>query len=117
MATNKIYLVAKNTTANGAVLLLLAAFLAVVVYNGNLGYLASALKQDLFTRSQAGPAFWQWAVGLIVLYALAENPNTSQLFGPLLAIALVALLIQLATKQPTLFQNLTSGINRILGGT
>jgi len=102
--------------SNGAVLLLLAVYLGIVIWNGNLGALTSALKQDILQRNSAGPAFWQWLIALIVLYALAKNPATSQIFGPLLGIALVAMLIQLALKNPQSFNALDNNIRYLLGG-
>jgi len=102
--------------ANGAALLLLAAYLSVVLATGNFSPFLAALKQDLFTRSAAGPAFWQWLIALIVLYALAKNPATSQIFGPLLGVALVAMLIQLALKNPQSFNALDNNIRYLLGG-
>lgn len=116
MALSKVYMATKNTTANGAALLLLAVYLGMVVYRGNVKDFALQVWKDVSTRSTAGPAFWQWAIALLILYALAENPNTSHIFGPLLAIALVAMLLQLAIHQPKLFATLNKNVGYILGG-
>jgi hypothetical protein len=116
MADNKVVMVAKNTAANGAVLILLAVYLGAVVWKGNVGAFTAQLWQDFSGRPQGGPAFWQWGLAVIVLYAIAQNDSTEHIFGPLLAILIVAMLIQLAMKQPQLFANLTSGINKLFGG-
>lgn len=107
---------ASTGPANGIVLLLIAAYLAAVTWKGNIGALGSALYKDLFDKGQAGVAFYQWLIALVILWYLANKPETSKIFEPLLYIALVALLIQLATKQPNLFKALNQGVSRILGG-
>ncbi len=108
---------ASTGPANGIALLLLAAYLAAVTWKGNLGALWSALYKDLFEKGPAGVAFYQWIIGLAILWWLANKPETSKVFEPLLYVALVALLIQLATKQPNLFKSLNQGVARILGGS
>jgi hypothetical protein len=129
-APQKVMMVAKNTTANAAVLILLAVFLAAIVWRGNAKVFATTVWADITGQQSSvssngavtvtgskGPAFWQWAIALIVLYALAENSNTSHIFGPLLAIMVVAMLIQLAEKNPTQFANLSNGVKQIFGGS
>lgn len=105
----------KSVIANAAVLLLLAAYLAAVVWNGNVGAFATQAWADFSGRKSNQPAFWQWALAFIILYALGENDATSHLFGPLLAIMVVAMLIQLAIKQPQIFNTLDNNIRFILG--
>jgi hypothetical protein len=127
---SKVYLVSKSSAANGAVLLMLAVYLAAVVYQGNVGAFSKQIWADFSGNGSAsvgpggvtvtaskGVAFWQWALASIVLIYLAENDNTSQLFGPLLAIVVVAMLIQLAEKQPAAFKALTAGVNTLFGGS
>lgn len=123
--TNKVYLVAQNSTANGFILLAVAIYLGVIIWQGNLTAFVTTLWADISGKQVAtsgasvtvtatkGPAFWQWLVALLVLYVLASNPTTEPYFGPFLAIMLVALLIQLATNQPALFANLNTAIQKV----
>lgn len=129
--TSQIAATSRSPAANATVLLLLATYLAAVVWRGNIGAFATAVWNDFSGQgsSTVGPggavtvtgtggvAFWQWALALVILYALAENNTTAPLFEPLLAIMIVAMLLQLAIKQPQVFKKLTQGINSIFGGT
>lgn len=129
MATSKMYLVTKSTSANGAVLILVAIFLGAIVVRGNVGSFMSTVWNDITGQTTAvsggavtvtaakGPAFWQWAIAVVILIALAENDSTSGLFAPFLGIMVIAMLIQLATRQPQLFKDLSAGITSLLGGT
>lgn len=108
---------AKSVMATGAVLIMVAVYGAAVVWNGNVGAFATQVWNDFAGKPKGQPAFWQWALSFVILYALSKNDTTKQLFGPLLAIMVVAMLIQLAMKQPQLFAQLNSGVKSILGGT
>lgn len=100
------------TNAIGA--LLLGAYLLAVLWQGNLGALASAASQDFFgTNNQ--PAFWRWGVALLVLVYLAQSRRANWLFGPVLAIALVAMLINAASNNPQVFANLQAGLAQFYG--
>jgi hypothetical protein len=130
MRTEKVYVIAKNGAANGFALLMLAIYLAAVVWRGNLTPFVQAVWADFsgngavstqggatVVMASRGPAFWQWLLALVILYALASNPDLKPVFEPLLIVALVALLIQLATNRPQYFASLNSGIKSIFGGT
>lgn len=108
--------VATHTPTNAAIALVLGAYLAIVLYQGNLGALATAAKQDFLGGGNEQP-FWRWAVAVLILVAVADNPTTKPYFGPLLGFALVAMLINIATTQPTLLNNLNSGVKALFGRT
>lgn len=113
-----VYLVTKNNTANAAILVALAIYLGAVIWQGNLGAFLSTAWADFSGQGGAQrPAFWQWFLALVILLWLAENDTTSGLFAPLLAIVVIAMLIELATTQPQLFANLNQGIAKLFGGT
>jgi hypothetical protein len=119
---DRVYTAAKSPAVNGAVLIMLAIYLAAVVYQGNVGDFAKALWADFSGQQPGGgktqrPAFWQWALAVLVLYALAQYPETEHLFGPLLGIVIVAMMIQLAVKQPGVFQTLNDSVKALFGGT
>lgn len=100
---------------NAIVAVMLGVYLIMVVYQGNLGALATAAKQD-FLGTSGEPAFWRWAVALLILVALARNPKVNFLFGPLLMFALVGMLINVAGKNPAMLKNLQSGIKSLFQG-
>lgn len=111
--------------SNSATMLILAAYVATVLWRGNFALLIGNLRNDFFGRDAAPaagsapatgkqPAFWKWAFGLIILYALASNARLNFLFGPLLMLALAAMLINIATRDPQGFSNLSSSFNAIL---
>ena len=99
---------------NAAIAIILGVYLAIVMYQGNLGSLATAAKHDFLGGNGEQP-FWRWAVAVIVLLALARSPKYNFLFGPLLAFALVAMLINVATNNPAMFQNLNTGVATLFG--
>lgn len=103
---------ATHTGANAFAAILLAAYLAIVAWQGNIFALFGQMQSDIVgTQQRSG--FWKWAIALIILYWLAENPSTNEIFGPLLMLALLAMMIEIATTQPNEFQNLTKAINTI----
>lgn len=108
-----------HPTVNPAIAIFVGVYLLVALYQGNLGALATQAKADFLggtdAQGNATPGFWRWAAALIVLIYLSQNPATSNLFGPLLAITLVAMLINIASTQPGLFQNLNNGIAAFFG--
>ena len=106
--------VATHSGANAASLLFLAAYLAIVLYQGNLSKLADQARTD-FLGGNGKPAFWRWAIALLLLYALARNPSTNSLFGPILVLVLVAMLIEMATTQPGTFATLNKQIAGFFG--
>lgn len=95
--TDQVYKVAQHNGANAAALILIGGYGAIVLYNGNLGALLTQLKQDFLGTNGQG-AFWRWGLALLILYALAKNPSTNHLFGPILVIAIVAMLIEAASR-------------------
>lgn len=110
-------MIAKSATtgnANAAAALILGAYLAIVLYQGNLGALATQAKMDFLGDAQH-PAFWRWAIALLILYALAQNKATNFLFAPLLVMALAGMLIEMATTQPATFATLNSQIAAFFG--
>jgi len=115
--TNKVYLITKSNSANGLAMIVLAAYLIAVVWRGNLQFFLKTLWQDISGKQTSGRAFWQWGLAVVVLYYLATNDTTEEFFGPFLAIMVVALLIQLAGAQPQLFNNLSTALNKVFGGS
>jgi hypothetical protein len=102
------------------VALMLGGYLAICLYQGNLGALASAAKDDFLGTAASGnapaqPGFWRWAVALLILVALARSPRTNFLFGPLLIFTLVAMLISTASNQPAAWANINAGIAKLFG--
>lgn len=115
---NKVVLVAKSNFLNGLTAISLGIYLLAVVFQGNSKDFLKTIWADLSGKQPShNRAFWQWALALGILYYLASNDSTEEYFAPFLAIALVALLISLATAQPALFKNLTSALNSAFGGT
>jgi hypothetical protein len=125
---DKVYIAATNSKVNATVLIMLAVYLGAVIWQGNVGAFASSVWADFSGQPMPGqgpgvtgqaqrPAFWQWALAVLILYWLAQNPSTENLFGPLLAIVIVAMLIQLAIRQPGVFQTMTNSFKSLLGGT
>lgn len=119
----------KSTAVNGSILIILAVYLSAVIYQGNLINFVKAFWQDFSGQSvtqgpggsvtvtgNKGPAFWQWAIALLILYALAQNDEVRKVFGPLIIIALCAMFINLAEKNPQMFKTLTSSIDKFFGG-
>lgn len=99
---------------NAAVALLLGAYLAIVLYQGNLGALATQAKTD-FLGGATGtgatqPGFWKWGAAVLILMALAQINAVKPVFGPILAITLVAMLINIASENPQALSNLESGV-------
>jgi hypothetical protein len=89
--------VSKHSYANGAAALLLAAYLVIVWYRGNLASLASSAQADFLGTGQQ-TAFWKWALALVILYALASTPSLRVIFAPFLFIVIVAMFIEAAEK-------------------
>src|SRR4029077_3647877 len=100
--------------ANALALILAAVFVAIVTYNGNFPALLAQIKGDFLGTGDQG-AFWKWALALIILYALASNTTTNQFFGPLLAAAILAMLIGTAERNPSAWQNLRGSIDSLFG--
>jgi hypothetical protein len=117
---------------NAAVSIFVGAYLVLVFYQGNLGKLAKQLEVDFFgvspgntgaatasgntvtvggTRGQ--PAFWRWALALLILLALAQSKKLNFLFGPILALTLTAMLIEIASSQPGAFRSLQTGLKSL----
>ena len=99
---------------NAAIAVLLGGYLAICLYQGNLGNLAAAARQDFLGDSQH-PAFWRWAMALLILMALAKVPAVQPIFGPALVIVLIAMLINSAENHPQQFASLQSGIAALFG--
>jgi hypothetical protein len=112
---SRAYAVASHVPTNGAVVLLLAGYIAVVTYQGNFGTLVNAVRQD-FIGGAGHRAFWKWALALVILIALAQSSRVGFLFGPALTIALVAMLLEIATTQPEMIKNLSASLNSIFSG-
>lgn len=106
--------VATHGGTNAMVAVVLAAYLAIVLYQGNLGSLATAAKQDFLGGNNEKP-FWRWAAALLILLALAHNPKLNFLFGPALVFVLIAMLINTAQNQPDVFANLNQGVATFFG--
>jgi hypothetical protein len=113
--TEKIVVMNKSSAANGIVLLGIAVYLGVVVWNGNLEQFINTLWDDITGKGPHGYAFWQWGLAVVILLYLATFDSLQGPMDTLLIIAFVALLIQLATKQPQLFKNLNSALSGIFG--
>jgi len=101
---------------NATIAILIAVYIVAVWWQGNLTAFASAFWDDITGRSNGRPAFWQWLIALAVLYALAHNDSTAPLFGPILAIAVVGLFIQLQLSNPQALTNLATQARQLLGG-
>lgn len=114
--TSRIVTTAKSPALNAGILILVAVYLGAVIWRGNVNDLMKAVWADFTGQGYKGPAFWNWAIALLILMWLAERPSTSHIFGPLLAIMTVALLIQLAINQPQVFNTLDNNLRYILGG-
>lgn len=100
------------TNAIGA--LLLGAYLLAVLWQGNLGKLAGAARDDFFGQN-GQPAFWRWAAAMLVLVMLANSRRANWLFGPILGVSLVAMLINVANADPQAIQNLRNGLAQLYG--
>lgn len=107
-----IYRTGAHGPTNAIVALGLGVYIAVLVTRGNLGPFWQALQSDIITSG-----FWKWVLALVILYYLASNPSLNPVFGPLLIIAVIAMLIYAAEKNPASLQNLRSGINSLFGST
>lgn len=107
--------VATHTPTNAAIVLLVAGYIAVVTYQGNFGTLTNAVRQDFIGGAGHRP-FWKWALALVIMIALAQSSRVGFLFGPALTIALVAMLIEIATTQPDMLKNLSASFNAVFSG-
>lgn len=104
--------VANHSGVNAAVAVGIGSYLAIALYQGNLGALATQARGD-FLGQNGERGFWQWALAVIILVALGKSPTLKPVFGPLMVVALVAMLINLATTDKTKFANLQDGIKAL----
>ncbi len=107
---------ATHSGANAFAAILLAAYLAIVAWQGNIGALFGQIKSDVVGTPQRS-GFWKWAIAIVILYWLAENPATNKVFGPLLMVTLLAMLIDIASTQPQAFQNLNRAVATIFSAS
>lgn len=106
--------IATHGGTNAAVALIVGAYLAIALYQGQLGALADAARDDFLGTNGQKP-FWRWAAALLILIALAQSPKLNFLFGPMVVFALVAMMIQTAQTQG--LATLNAGIASFFGKT
>lgn len=113
--TDRVSQVVNHSYANPAALLFIGAYGAICLFNGNFGALVSQLRIDFLGSDNQG-AFWKWGIALLILYALASNSATNEIFGPVLIIALAAMLVQSVEKNPAQFNSFIATVRSTFAG-
>lgn len=96
--------------------ILVGIFVLVVVFNCNLDKFLALLNEDLFgSTNTSGVGFAKWGLALLLVYAIAQIDEFKPLGTRLLAVTIVAMLINVVTKNPQFFTNIQTAFNSFGG--